>query len=127
MSNPNPNHTALRRLAPAEWAARREASIKRIAELLAKKPMTVLEVADACGLPRETARGHLAHMDMLGLAHRTGKRSALNRHYWAAGEKPDVVTRAGEYRTLGAPMTHVVVQRHWMDVALFGPARGAAA
>jgi hypothetical protein len=119
MSNPSSSKN-FGPIFPAEWIAKREQSIERIGKLLAVRPMTVPEVAEACAMPRETARGHLMYMEGQDLAHRTRDKVG-QRALWAAGETPAECCRTSAVRTV------VNVHRHWMDVALFGPAQGACA
>lgn len=129
MANPSPNFHALHRTPLAEWKARREAAIKRIGELLAEKPMLVTDIALQLGMVRDTVSNYMTDMEALGLAHRTGKRVGAGM-VWAAGEKPAQVERPEEEEAEPAvksvPAVQEGRQRHWMDVALFGPARVAA-
>jgi hypothetical protein len=133
MASPRPNHAAPRRISPAEWTVRREESVKRIAELLTQGRKTMREIAAACHLKRETARGHMIYMETQGLAHRTGQYAGMNQEYWEGGEGPapgEGVPAAAERREQGfvpkrprVPAQQVGMKRHWMDVALFGPAQ----
>jgi hypothetical protein len=125
MTNPSPSAT-FRRATAAEWIARREESIKRIGELLAERRMTICDIAEECGLKRDTARGHLVHMEVQGLAHRTGEYAKFHREYWAAGEKPEPLEQAGD-GARAAPTVQVNLHRDPLVAALFGPVQGVVA
>lgn len=130
MANPSPNYHALHKVSLDEWKVRREAAIKRIGELLAERPMLVTDVAHQLGMVRDTVSHYMTSMEELGLAHRTGKRVRTGM-LWAAGEKPAAVERQAaveedeERAVKTVPAVQEGRKRHWMDVALFGPARAA--
>jgi DNA-binding CsgD family transcriptional regulator len=120
MSNPSPNHSGLHRASPAEWLARRQQSVERIGALLAEKSATKAEIAERFSMSKNTAYGHLMHMERLGLAHRTREKVG-NNTLWAAGEKPEEVPVAEpEPVRVEVPAT-----RDPLVAALFGPGRVA--
>jgi predicted ArsR family transcriptional regulator len=116
-------------LSNAEKIARRANAIKRFRELLAVRPMTVNELADVVQLPPNTVYQYLCQMAEDGEAQRQGEGAVGRRTRWILGaeegEREDHAPR-----TQGAvivPAVQVGMWRDPLDVALFGPARGAAA
>lgn len=115
---------------PTEKLAHRERACDQIHALLAEKPRTVAEIADALKVKEGMAHRYLAYLAEMGEACRQAERGPNNRQIWQAGR--DGVAK-DEHRPSTAfsgvkvvPARQVGMWRHWMDVALFGPAPGAA-
>jgi hypothetical protein len=111
----------------AAQVARREACIQQILILLARRPMTVAEVAAELAIPVNTAYGYLRHMADAGQARRADEIGPKNQQLWVLGletKGPLVRKEASAFRgPVIVPARQVGMQRHWLDVALFGPAR----
>lgn len=129
MSNTAPDYAALNSASAAEWAARREESIKRISAALAEGALTIADIAEEFGMPTSTAYGHLTYMESLGLAHRTGKRDENRRRLWANGPKPvEAEQEEPEERASRAvPAQQLGMARDPLVEALFGPAKHGTA
>lgn len=117
--------------ASANMLARRDAGLEQIRELLAEKPMSAGDLAAQLGVSMHTAYGWLVYMRDLGDAHQVDMPDHRGRKLWALGRDP--VTSGIEGvdddapKAWIAPARQIGMFRHWMDVALFGPAKGAAA
>lgn len=125
MSNAAPDHAALHGASAAEWAARREESIKRISAALAEGDLTIADIAEEFGMPTSTAYGHLTHMESQGLVHRTGKLDENRRRLWASGPKPVEAEQeeAEENPARAVPAQQLGMARDPLVEALFGPAK----
>lgn len=111
--------------------ARREAGIEQIRLLLAEQSMPTAQVAAPLGVSINTAYGWLTYLKDLGEAHQVEVPGGGGRKLWALGRDP-VTAPSGELddddrRAWIVPARQVGMKRHWMDEALFGPARGVAA
>lgn len=119
-------------LSIAEARARREVVLDQIRALLAVKQITAPDLIQELGLTRNTAHAHLAYLDELGEAHKTGKRDAQHRYLWAAGRAPleqDEELEPEEVepvRVTTVQACQIGMRRDPLVAALFGPARGAA-
>lgn len=115
----------------AEVIARRDAALEQIRELLAEKSMSALDIATKLGVSARTAYGWLMYMKDLGEAHQVDVPDQRGRKLWALGRDPVTSEIEGvdddRPRAWIVPARQVGMFRHWMDVALFGPAQGAAA
>lgn len=113
----------------AEVIARRDEAVEQIKVMLAEQRMPALEVAAQLGVPMGTAYGWLTYMKDLGEAHQVD--APGGRKLWAPGRDPvtSEVEGVDEHakRAWIVPARQVGMFRHWMDVALFGPAKGVAA
>lgn len=109
----------------SETIARREAGIEQIRAMLAEQRMSVFDVAAQLGVSDSTAYGWLTYLKDLGEAHQED--APGGRKLWVFGRDP--VTSEVEGCDDDAPRAWIVparqvgMQRHWMDVALFGPAQ----
>jgi DNA-binding IclR family transcriptional regulator len=116
-------------LTRAAKAAAREKAMKRIRELLAVGPISVGPIAADLGLSGPTVYSYLCDMAEDGITRRVGDPFG-HRPKWELGQECAARLQANGMRPHGAivvPAVQVGMQRHWMDVALFGPAQGAAA
>jgi hypothetical protein len=118
-------------LSNAEKVSRREIAIERIAELLAEKPRTVIDLAAELSIPWNTVYGYMRFMAEVGDAHQTGEFATNRREFWAAGRaKPGQVLEsldANPRRTVVVPARQVGMLRDPLVAALFGPAQMGAA
>lgn len=115
--------------------ARREAACARILELLEDGPMAAAVLSEQIGVLKTTTYSYLRYMSIdLRSVHRTSQLDEQRRETWALGEDLNLPTReemmdasfAQRQRTV--PAKQVGMERHWLDVALFGaPAQGARA
>jgi predicted ArsR family transcriptional regulator len=115
-----------------DQVARRAAAIDKIRELLAETPMTNVELAVKLNLPARTVYGYLCHLQDMGEAYQMEGTDGRGRKTWAMDDDAQQVAtdRAqAEHarRAWVVPARQVGMQRHWMDVALFGPAQQGAA
>jgi predicted ArsR family transcriptional regulator len=117
-------------LSNAEKIARRANAIKRFRELLAVRPMTVNELAEVVELPPNTVYQYLCQMAEDGEAQRQGEGAIGRRTRWVLGAGGGERDESHAPRAHGAvivPAVQMGMTRDPWDVALFGPARGAAA
>jgi hypothetical protein len=117
-------------LSNAEKVARRARAIKRIHELLAEKRMSAYDLAGVLGHSSQLVYDYLRQMAELGEARRSGSYDNRRRELWDLGAEDASKLEVHAMRPQGAvivPAVQMGMARHWMDVALFGPARGAAA
>jgi len=115
----------------ADQIARRDAAIERLRELLAEKPLSRAELAVALGMPTRTVYGYLCSLQEVGEVYQMDHKDEKGRAVWALEEDPQQagVSRAAaehQKRAWIVPARQIGMHRHWMDVALFGPAPGAA-
>jgi hypothetical protein len=115
-----------------EQVARREAAIQKIRDVLTKRPMTAIELAVYIDLPTRTVYGYLARLQDLGEAYQMDGTDERGRKTWAMDDDAQKIAAdraANEHskRAWITPARQMGMKRHWMDEALFGPARGAAA
>jgi DNA-binding transcriptional regulator YhcF (GntR family) len=105
--------------------ARREAAMKQIRELLVDEPMSSRTLAAQMDMNSATVYGYLRQLEDEGYVCKTGHQDARGRQTWMPDDAPK--KQAGEHarRAFVAPARQVGMQRHWMDVALFGPAPAA--
>lgn len=116
---------------PANKLEMRPFYTRKIFELLAEhKQMTRGQIADELGVHRHTLVMYLRYLREDGIVRRNGylKGAPL----WELGEEtapPKRQPRVEEMqqRQASVPARQVGMFRHWMDVALFGPAQGAVA
>jgi hypothetical protein len=112
-----------------DMIARRDEAVEQIKLLLADQRMSALDVAGSLSVSASTAYGWLVYMKDLGEAHQLD--APGGRKMWALGRDPvtSEVEGVDEHaqRAWIVPARQIGMFRHWMDVALFGPARGAAA
>lgn len=116
----------------SDQIARRAAAIERLRKLLAEWPRSAYELAARLELPSSTVYGYLRTLQDLGEARQTTGVDARGRKLWAADEQApaeaaEKVKAEHASRAWVVPARQVGMPRHWMDVALFGPAPGAAA
>jgi hypothetical protein len=117
-------------LSNAQKIALRSAAVKRIGELLDKCPLSAVDLAKVLRINSNTAYGYLRYMAEMGEVRRTGKFDASRRELWELGAEDPARLEVREARSNGAtivPACQVGMWRDPLDVALFGPARGAAA
>jgi len=116
-------------LSNAEKLALRDAAVVRIRAALAEKPMTIPQLVAELHLPERSTYNCLAHMAEIGVARRTGEKASHNRQFWELGqedlEKPVRIMPHPQGAVI-VPARQVGMWRHWMDEALFGPARRVA-
>lgn len=119
---PTANTTPTRRfdggrfLSPEEMAARRDARVAQLAEMLATRRMTGPEIADALGTSRATASEDLRRLETDGQARRCNERDKHGRQLWTAcaegcAESPATIV----------PARQVGMWRDYLVAALFGP------
>lgn len=110
----------------AEQIARRDAAIKQIRVLLGQQPRSRYDLASIIGIPSTTVYGYLRQMEQDGEAYQTERTDACGRKLWAmegAGQMAkDRAETEHSKRAWVVPARQMGMQRHWMDVALFGPA-----
>lgn len=116
--------------------AARAASVARIKELLAIEPMTAAQLVDVLGaelqVVRATVFGYMRHMHKGERSIRPAGATRGRAELWELGtdlalpEEGEELDRKFARRCVTVPARQVGMQRHWMDVALFGPAREAA-
>lgn len=119
-------------LSNAEKLSRRDAAIERIAELLAEKQRTVIDLAAELSIPWNTVYGYMRFMQEVGDAHQTGYFDSKRREFWAAGRaKPGGEANVPDecvQRAWIVPARQMGMLRDPLVAALFGPAQmGAAA
>lgn len=111
-----------------DQVARRAAAVDRVHQLLGERPMTAYDVAEQLGMRPRTVYGYLRQMQDEGFVRKTGQADAHGRDLWtqdASGVQADMSEHGR--RAWIVPARQIGMQRHWMDEALFGPARGVAA
>lgn len=116
-----------------EQQAARAAAVATITEHLEEGPKTASELLLAVGCLRPTLSNYLRYMhQQLRLIHMTG--TYRNRgELWALGADLSLPALDEELDQIIAvkrgvgPARQLGMWRHWMDVALFGPAQGVAA
>jgi hypothetical protein len=115
--------------ASAEMIARRDEALEQIRLMLTDQRMSALDVATALAEPAPTVYGWLVYMRDLGEAHQVA--APGGRKLWVLGRDPVTSEIEGvdenAQRAWIVPARQVGMFRHWMDVAFFGPAKGAAA
>lgn len=113
----------------ADQIARRDAALVRIRELLAEKPHSRVDLAFALGIPSGTVYGYLCQMQELDEVYQLDHTDEKGRKLWAVegGKAPSRGAVEHQKRAWIVPARQMGMQRHWMDVALFGPAPGATA
>lgn len=128
-----PLHTfSLARQSKAEQQAAREACVLRIRDLLAIEPRTAAELVAALHTTRGTMFGYLRYMHKVARTIRPLTEERNRAMLWALGADPEllVVGESVEFVSMPKRPTgkarQIGMQRHWMDVALFGPAAHAA-
>jgi hypothetical protein len=117
------------RCSRADKIAQRAAAIERVAELLAQKPRTALELSFILDVHQSTVFSYLHHMEReLRTARKSGRFNG-SRELWELGVDP-LLPEKPEPRNLGTtPQRGTVPARQcgmWRDplvAALFGPAR----
>jgi hypothetical protein len=114
-----------------EQAARREAAIQKIRDLLAERPMTNMELAVRLDVPPRTAYGYLCHLQDMGEVYQMDGTDSRGRKTWTMDDAKKVnSTRAMDEHSKRAwivPARQMGMPRDPLVAALFGPARGAAA
>lgn len=116
-------------LSNAEKVARRAAAIDRIRELLTEKRMSAYDLAAVLGLSSGLVYDFLRSMAEIGVARRSGSYDAGRRELWELGAEEPSKLEVHAMRPHGAvivPAVQLGVKRDPLDVAFFGPARGAA-
>jgi len=112
----------------ADKIAARERACDSILALLAKKPMTVAEIMAEVKLTDSTVCRYMAYLCEMGEVCRSEERGPFNRQIWQLGRDgapPQSKERGNAFSGAKVvPARQVGMQRHWMDVAFFGPARG---
>lgn len=105
-----------------DHAARREAAMADIRELLAGQALSSRDIAQLLEMKSATVYGYLVQMQDEGYVCKTGHLDARGRQMWAQDDAPE--KQAGDHsrRAFVVPARQMGIQRHWMDVALFGPA-----
>jgi DeoR/GlpR family transcriptional regulator of sugar metabolism len=117
-------------LSNAAKIALRAEAVARIRELLGKARLSVVDLARVLRINSNTVYGYLRYMAEMGEVRRSGEFDADRREKWELGAEDPEKLHATAKRPIGAvivPAQQVGMSRHWMDVALFGPAQGAAA
>lgn len=127
-------HTfSLARQSKAEREAARVDGLARIKLLLAVEPLTAAELAEQLGVPRGTAFGYLRVLHKTERVVQPLAEQRARAALWALGADPslpaptEVHERGFVPKRPCAAAQQIGMHRHWMDVALFGPAQGAAA
>lgn len=112
-------------LSNVEKLAKRADAIVKIKLLLANgRQMPVREIAYRLGLNVGTTYGYLKHMAGMGEARHVGLKKE-QRSIWALGQEErdeDQEAHAPRHGAVIVPAQQIGMFRHWMDVALFGPA-----
>lgn len=107
----------------------RAACLARIKELLTTGPMSAGDLVAQLLVTRSTAFGYIRFMHKMDRTIRTVAGTEGRAALWTLGEDPTLPdidqVIDGEVRRM-VPARQIGVARHWMDVALFGPAQVAA-
>ncbi len=116
----------------ADQIARRDAALVRIRDLLAEKPHSRVDLAIALGIPSPTVYGYLCQLQEQDEVYQMDHKDEKGRAVWALendAEQAGVSRAAAEHqkRAWIVPARQMGMFRHWMDVALFEPAKGATA
>lgn len=108
-----------------DHAARRDAAMLAIRELLADQALSSQAIAAQLGLNSCTVYGYLRQLEDEGYVCKTGHQDERGRQTWVQDDAPE--KQAGDHarRAFVVPARQMGMQRHWMDVALFGPAPAA--
>ena len=110
--------------------ALRAQAVTRIRELLGKSRLSVVDLARVLRINSNTVYGYLRYMAEMGEVRRSGEFDTEHREKWELGAEDPEKLNVTEKRPIGAvvvPARQVGMWRDPLDVALFGPAQGAAA
>jgi hypothetical protein len=110
----------------ADQIARRDAAIERLREALAEKPLSRAELAVVLGIPARTVYGYLCSLQEVGEVYQMDHTDEKGRKVWALDNAQHAASSRGadehQKRAWIVPARQMGMPRHWMDVALFGPA-----
>lgn len=112
----------------ADQAARRAEAIEQMQTMLAERPMSCFDLAASIGVPAGTVYGYLRTLEEEGEVYQLDGTDGRGRKTWAADSEAkriatDRTQAKHERRVWVVPARQIGMQRHWMDVALFGPAQ----
>jgi hypothetical protein len=123
------HHTLIPGGHTADQIARREATLVRIRDLLAKKPHSRVDLAIALGIPSGTVYGYLCQMQEVDEVYQLERTDEKGRKLWAAegGKATPRGVVEHQKRAWIVPARQMGMQRDALVAALFGPARGGVA
>jgi len=115
-----------------DQAARLAAAMDQVRALLAEQPLSCFDISAKLGMPAGTVYRYLCAMEEVGDVYKMAGHDGRGRKTWALDSEDhqaatDRAQAEHARRAWIVPVRQVGMTRHWMDVALFGPARGAAA
>jgi predicted transcriptional regulator len=111
---------------PTAWE-RKDAAIKRVLALLEQKPHSCFDISGVLKIPAATVYDYLHQLEAEGVVFAMQSLDRRGRKVWTLDKTADLevsdrVMAEHAKRCSRVPARQMGMQRHWMDVALFGPA-----